>query len=217
MRGSSALRFASPLLIVLVAAGCAPSRVLLAGPERDQAERFFADLPGRISFPLKASFSGVAEPMARDAVPFLAAVSARSPAEEIVGLYDPLGRGVLFLFNDGRRVDVTRGPAADLAGIEGAPTVPAGPLSIARILSGAPGYPVEGGETARRADGGWSLTDDRQVLYTDPGRRFLAGASYRLPGMTVDVLYPDRESPELPRRLAVTFRGAKISLRRDEE
>jgi hypothetical protein len=191
--------------------------VLLAGPEREQAERLFADLQGKVAFPLKASFSGVAEPTGRDAVPFVAAVSAHSPTDEIVGLYDPLGRGVIFLFNDGRRVDVSRGPAADLAGIEGEPSVAAGPLSVARVLSGAPGYPVEGGEAARMADGGWSLTDGRQFLYTDPGRRYLAGASYRLPGVTVLVLYPDRESPEPPPRLAVTFRGAKISLRRDEE
>jgi len=191
--------------------------VLLTGPERDQAERFFAGLPGGVSFPVKATFSGVAEPMARDAIPFVAGVNAPSPSEEVVGVYDPLGRGVLFLANDGRRVDVTRGPAADLAGFRGASALWAGSLSIARVLSGAPGYPVEGGEAARQADGGWSLEEERQVLYTDPGRKFLAGALYRLPGMTVEVSYPDRDSTEPPRRLAVAVRGVKITLRRDEE
>jgi hypothetical protein len=213
----AALRLAAPILIALVAAGCAPSRVVLTGPEGDRAERFFADLPGEVAFPVKASFSGVAEPMARDAVPFIAGVNAPSPAEEAIGVYDPLGRGVLFLSNDGRRLEVSRGPAADLMGIRGVSPLPAGPLSIARLLSGAPGYPVEGGEPARQADGGWSLADDRQVLYSDPGRRFLARASYRLPGMTVEVSYPDRDSPDPPRRLALSVRGAKITLRRDEE
>jgi len=217
VRAPAPFRLAAPLLIALVAAGCAPSRVLLTGPERDQAERFFAGLPGGVSFPVKATFSGVAEPMARDAIPFVAGVNAPSPSEEVVGVYDPLGRGVLFLANDGRRVDVTRGPAADLAGFRGASALWAGSLSIARVLSGAPGYPVEGGEAARQADGGWSLEEERQVLYTDPGRKFLAGALYRLPGMTVEVSYPDRDSTEPPRRLAVAVRGVKITLRRDEE
>jgi len=217
VRGSAPFRLAVPLLIAVAAAGCAPSRVILAGPEGDRAERFFAGLPERVSFPLKATFSGVAQPLARDPVPFVAGVSAPSPGEETVGLYDPLGRGVLFLVNDGRRVEVSPGPAADLLGFRGASPLPAGPLSLARVLSGAPGYPVEGGEPARHADGGWSLRDDRQVLYSDPGRRFLARAEYHLSGMTVEVSYPDRESPEPPRRLAVSVRGTKITLRRDEE
>lgn len=217
MRGLPALRFAVPLLIAVAASGCAPSRVVLTGPEGGRAEAFFADQSAAVAFPVKASFSGVLSPIARDAVPFLAGVSARSPAEETVGLYDPLGRGVLFLANDGRRIEVSRGPAADLAGFPGAQSLESRDLSIARVLSGAPGYPVSGGEASRGGDGAWSLSDDRQTLHSDPGRRFLARASYRLPGMTVEVSYPDRESGGAPARLSLSIRGAGISLRRDEE
>ena len=155
--------------------------------------------------------------MAHDAVPFLAGVNARDPVQETVGVYDPLGRGVAFLENDGVRLVPSRGPAADLAGFRGAPPVAAGPVSLARILSGAPGYPVYGGETFRGEDGGWVLSDERQTLYSDPGRRFLAKAEYRFPGLEATVEYPGRNSPEPPLLLAVAFRGVEISLRRDPE
>jgi len=217
VRGRNALGLAGPLLIALAAAGCAPSRVALTGEEGARAEAFFAGQFAAVAFPVKASFSGILARFARDAVPFLAGVSAPSPAGETVGLYDPMGRGVMFLANDGRRVEVSRGPAADLVGFQGAEPVESGDLSIARVLSGAPGYPVSGGEAARDGDGGVSLTDGRQTLYSDPGRRFLARASYRLPGMTVDVSYPGRESGGPPPRLSLSIRGARITLRRDED
>ncbi len=217
MRGRPARRFAVPLLFALAASGCAPSRAVLTGPEGERAEAFFAGQSAAVSFPVKASFSGVLAPVTRDAVPFLAGVSALSPSGETVGLYDPMGRGVVFLVNDGRRIEVSRGPAAELVGFREAEAVDSGDLSIARVLSGAPGYPVSGGEAARDRDGAWSFSDGRQTLHSDPGRRFLARASYRLPGMTVDVSYPDRESGGPPSRLTLSTRWARITLRRDEE
>ncbi len=191
--------------------------MILTGSEGERAARFFAGLSNGAAFPFKASFSGVAHPLARDAVPFIAGVNAPSPTEERLGLYDPLGRAVAFLANDGRRLESSRGPAADQAGFRGAAPLPAGDVSLARILSGAPGYPVAGGETARSGDGGWVMEDDRQTLYSDPGRRFLVKAEYRFPGMEATVEYPGRESPQPPAVLAVAFRGMKISLRRDTE
>ena len=211
------LRAVAPLLAVLALCGCAPSRTILAGPEADRAERFFAGLPGRVVFPVKASFSGTAAPVAGDAVPFVAGVSAPSPNEEMVGLYDPLGRGVAFLANDGRLVAISCGPAAELAGFRGAAPLDAGPVSLGRILSGAPGYPTAGGEAARLDDGAWSLSDGRQTLRSDPGRRFLAGAEYRVPGMRVTVDYPGRDSADPPERLVLSVRGVKFTLRRDPE
>ena len=211
------LRAAAPLLAALAFFGCASSRILPAGPEADRALRFFAGLPERVAFPVKASFSGIAVPVSRGPVPFVAGVSASSPLEETVGLYDPLGRGVAFLSNDGRRVAVSRGPAADLAGFRGAAPVDAGPLSLGRILSGAPGYPVAEAEAGRYADGAWSLSDGRQTLRSDPGRRFLAGAEYRLPGMRVTVDYPGRESADPPERIVLSVRGVEFTLRRDAE
>ena len=191
--------------------------MIVTGPEADRVERFFAGLPGRVVFPVKASFSGIAAPVARNPVPFVAGVNASSPETETLGLYDPLGRGVAFLSNDGRRVEVSRGPAADLAGFGGAAPVDAGPVSMARILSGAPGYAVAGAEAARYEDGAWWLSDGRQALRSDPGRRFLAGAEYRFPGMRVTVDYPGRESSDPPERIVLSVRGAKFTLRRDPE
>lgn len=217
MRGLHALWIGALSLLAFAAAGCAPSRTVLTGPEGGRAEAFFAGQFTAVAFPVKASFSGVMVPFLRDAVPFVAGINARTAAEETVGLYDPMGRGVLFLANDGRRVEVSPGPAADLLGFRGAQPLASGDISVARILSGGPGYPVSGGEAARDPDGGWSLTDGRQTLHSDPGRRFLARAEYRLPGMNVEVSYPDRDSAGPPPRLALSIRGARITLRRDEE
>jgi len=211
------LRAVAPLLAVVALCACAPSRMTVKGPEADHAERFFAGLPGRVVFPVKASFSGTAAPVAGDVVPFVAGVSAASPGEEMLGLYDPLGRAVAFLSNDGHRVEISRGPAADLAGFRGADPIDTGPVSIARILSGAPGYAVTAAEAARYEDGAWSLSDGRQSLRSDPGRRFLAGAEYRVAGMRVTVDYPGRASPDPPERIVLSVRGAKFTFRRDTE
>ena len=212
------LRTVAPLLAVLALCGCAPSPAIVTGPEADRAECFFAGLPGRVGFPVKASFSGTAVPVAGNVVPFVAGVSAPSPGEETLGLYDPLGRGVAFLANDGRRVSISRGPAADLAGFRGAAPLDAGPVSLARILSGAPGYELApAAEAGRYEDGAWSLSDGRQTLRSDPGRRFLAGAEYRVPGMRVTVDYPGRVSADPPERIVLSVRGAKFTLRRDPE
>lgn len=207
----------SVLACAALAAGCAPSRTLLTGPEGDRAARFFAGLTETAAFPLKASFSGVARPLAHDAVPFIAGVNASGPGRETVGIYDPLGRGVAFVSNDGRRLVASRGPAADQAGFRGAAPVAAGPVSLGRILSGAPGYPVDGGETFRAGDGSWVLSDERQTLYSDPDRRFLAKAEYRFPGLQATVDYPGRTAPDPPGRIEASFRGVDISLRRDPE
>jgi hypothetical protein len=211
------LRAVAPLLAAAALCACAPSRMTVTGPEADRAERFFAGLPGRVAFPVKASFSGTAVPVAGDVVPFVAGISAPSPWEETLGLYDPLGRAVAFLADDGRRVEISRGPAADLAGVRGAAPGDAGPVSLARILSGAPGYAVAGGEAARTGDGAWWLSDGRQTLRSDPGRRFLAGAEYRVPGLRVTVDYPGRGSPDPPERIVLSVRGVTFTLRRDLE
>ncbi|HSQ15140.1 MAG TPA: hypothetical protein VLQ94_02400 [Candidatus Binatia bacterium] len=216
-RSARPLRPVAALLVAAALCSCAPAATIVTGPEADRAERFFAVLPGQVVFPVKASYSGTAAPAAGDAVPFLAGISAPSPEEETVGLYDPLGRGVAFLANDGRRVAVSRGPAADLAGFRGAAPIDAGPVSLARILSGDPGYAVAATEAARYDDGAWSLSDGRQTLRSDPGRRFLAGAEYRVPGMRVTVDYPGRESADPPERIVLSVRGAKFTLRRDTE
>jgi len=216
-RATKPLRAVAPLLAAVALCACAPSRTIVTGPEADRAERFFAGLPGQVVFPVKTSFSGTAAPVAGDAVPFLAGISAASPEEEIVGLYDPLGRGVAFLANDGRRVAISRGPAADLAGFRGAAPIDAGPVSMARILSGAPGYAAAAAEAGRYEDGAWSLSDGRQTLRSDPGRRFLAGAEYRVHGMRVTVDYPGRMSADPPERIVLSVRGATFTLRRDSE
>ncbi|MGZ8461129.1 MAG: hypothetical protein ACXWW2_11940 [Candidatus Deferrimicrobiaceae bacterium] len=212
-----ALRAVAPLLAALALCGCAPSRTIVTGPEADRAERFFAALPGRVVFPVKASFSGIAVPAGRDPIPFVAGVNASSPETETLGLYDPFGRGVAFLENDGRRLAITRGPAAESAGFRGASPLDAGPVSIARIRSGAPGYEAAAAEAARFEDGAWSLSDGRQTLRSDPGRRFLAGAEYRLPGIRLTVDYPGRESADPPERIVLSVRGVKFTLRRDAE
>ncbi|GAB4231013.1 MAG: hypothetical protein OHK0028_05750 [Deltaproteobacteria bacterium] len=217
MNPRAPLRAAAPLLAVVALCGCAPSRALLAGPEAGRAQRFFSDLCGRAAFPVKASYSGIAAPVARNPVPFVAGVNATAPDRETLGVYDPLGRGVAFLVNDGRRVAVERGPAAELAGFRGAAPVDAGPVSLGRILSGAPAYPVAGGEASRQGDGAWVFSDARQKLQSDPSRRFLAGAEYRFPGMRVTVEYPGRASADPPDRIVLSVRGVQFTLRRDEE
>jgi len=203
------------LAVAALASGCAPSRILLSGPEGELAERFFVRLSESAPFPVKASFSGVAHPRGRDAMPFLAGVNAPGPAEETLGLYDPMGAAVAFLSNDGRVLAIRRGPAADLAGDWKAGATASDALSLGRILSGAPGYPVAGGEMSRADDGAWVLTDERQTLQTDSGRRFLVKAQYRVNGMEVTVEYPDRLSAAPPARIDASVRGLKISLRRD--
>jgi len=76
---------------------------------------------------------------------------------------------------------------------------------------------MAGGEAVRTGDGAWSLSDGRQTLRSDPGRRFLAGAEYRFSGMRVTVDYPARESADPPERIVLSVRGAKFTLRRDPE
>ncbi|MBI5420083.1 MAG: hypothetical protein HZA60_08335 [Deltaproteobacteria bacterium] len=207
---------------LLLGAGCAPARYRLAGEEARGAEEFFAAATA-LSFPIEASYSGVAE-FSERVVPFVAGVNSRTPAEETVGFYDSLGRAVLFLAHDGSRVTISPGPAADelpswyLHGIpDGGVGLEAGPVSFGRILSGAPGYPVNGGQVGRSNDGRWVFEDGRQTLFSDPSRRLLSRAEYEISGRRVTVTYPGRESPGPPPLVTVEISGAKIVLRRDAE
>lgn len=134
-----------------------------------------------------------------------------------MGVYDPMGRPALFLSNDGSRITVTRGPAAGDSLPQHLPTVPAGPVSLGRILSGAPGYAVEGGELSRTKDGGWVFENGRQTLFSDPTRRFLLRAEYDFRGKRVTVSYPGRDAPGPPPLVRLEVSGAKIVLRRDTE
>ncbi len=217
MRGRARPRLA-PLFFcaaLLAAAGCAPSRTVLTGAEGDQAARFFARLAVEAPFPVKASFSGIARPRGRDALAFIAGVNAAGPASETLGLYDPAGGAVAFLANDGRSVALKRGPMAELAGLKEDARLYPGPVSLARILSGAPGYPVSGGEASRDRDGRWVLSDERQTLFSDPGRRFLSRAEYRAGDVEATVEYPERTEAAPPAMIALKVRGIPISLRRD--
>jgi hypothetical protein len=56
--------------------------VVLTGPEGGRAEAFFAGQSTALAFPVKASFSGVLLPYLRDAVPFVAGISAASADED---------------------------------------------------------------------------------------------------------------------------------------
>jgi hypothetical protein len=144
-------------------------------------------------------------------------VNSRSPAEETVGVYDPMGRPVLFLANDGVRITVSWARAAGGSPQRELPQVQAGPVSLGRILSGAPGYPVEGGDLGRTAEGEWVLEDGRQRLFSDPSKRLLSRAEYDFPGKRVKVSYPGRETSGPPPLVAIEVSGAMISLRRDAE
>lgn len=201
--------------LAFLASGCAPSRTLLKGPEAKEAESFFARIAEAAAFPVQATFSGIARPFGRDTMPFIAGVNASSPVSESAGLYDPMGGAAAFISNNGRVLSVTRGPMAHLAGLGADTLLLAGPVSLGRALSGAPAYPVSGGEAARGEDGGWILADARQTLYSDPGRRFLTKAEYRVEDVKSTVEYPGRSSAAPPGEIRVTLRGMSISLRRD--
>lgn len=150
-------------------------------------------------------------------VPFIVGVNSRAPSDETVGFYDPLGRPVMFLSNDGMRVTVSRGVAAGDFPPPDLPPVRTGPVSLGRILSGAPGFPVDGGEPGRTTDGLWVLEDGRQAVYSDPNRRFLSRAEYEFSDTKVAVSYPGREAPGPPPVISIEISGAKILLRRDAE
>ena len=77
--------------------------------------------------------------------------------------------------------------------------------------------PISSFLATARGFGAWSFSDGRQTLRSDPGRRFLAGAEYRLPGMRVTVDYPGRESADPPERIVLSVRGVEFTLRRDAE
>lgn len=185
------------------------------------ASGFFA--AAAVSFPVVASFSGSAEVPGRT-VPLVAGVNSRAPDRETVGIYDPLGRAVLFLDNEGGKVSVTRGPAAaeylgaDVRRVPDGEVVPgAEGISLGRVLAGAPGFPVAGGAPGRAPTGAWVLEDGRQVLFSDPARNLLARAEYEIAGKRFVVSYPGREGSGPPRTVTIEVRGAKMTLRRDEE
>lgn len=169
-----------------------------------------------VSFPIHASFSGIAE-LRGSTVPLVAGLSSRTASEEILGFYDPMGHAVMFLRNDGESVSVTRGPAAKEFPPGDTRPLVAGPVSLGRILSGAPGYPVSGGEAERGADGEWVFAGKGQTLFSDPSRRLLSRAEYDISGKHVTVTYPGRDSPGPPRTVEVEVMGNRIVLRRDAE
>jgi hypothetical protein len=221
LRGAAAAGIAAALAASIGAVcltGCAPARYRLAGDEARDARKFFASAPR--TFPAASSFSGIAW-LRGSPYPFVAGVSSRTSPDETVGFYDPLGRAVLFLANDGARLSLSPGPVAAELPEGSLPVgefaVAAGPLSLAGILSGAPGYPVGGGTPSRADDGGWVLADGRQTLFSDPSRRHLARAEYELAGVRVAVSYPGREDPGPPPVVTIETRGAKIFMRRDSE
>lgn len=196
-------------------AGCSPIRHRLAGEEAGQASAFFASTAA-VRYPVVASFSGVAEIRGR-VLPLVAGVRSEGPSEDAVGIYDSLGRAVLFLENHEGRLTLSRGPAAGEFLPRDLPSLFAGPVSVGRILTGAPGYPVGEGETGRTNGGAWVFRDDRQLLVSDPGRRVVARAEYDLSGKRIAVTYPDREPAGPPARVEVELPGARILLRRDAE
>jgi hypothetical protein len=201
--------------VVVLATGCAPAWQRLNGEEARTAAVFFASTAD-VSFPIRTSFSGVAEISGRT-VPFLAGLYSRTPSEETLGFYDPMGRAVLFVRNDGESVSVTRGPAAKEFPPKDIRRLDAGAVSLGRILSGAPGYPAAGGEAGVTASGEWVLAGKGQTLFSDPSRRLLSRAEYDISGKRVTVTYPGRESPGPPRTVKVEVMGNKVVLRRDAE
>lgn len=216
-RGGARFRAACATAAVAVAlsAGCAPAWQRLDGEEARTAAVFFASTAD-VSFPIRTSFSGVAEISGRT-VPFLAGLYSRSPTEETLGFYDLMGRAVLFLRNDGESVSVTRGPAAKEFPPGDIHPLDAGAVSLGRILSGAPGYSAAGGEASVTANGAWVLAGRGQTLFSDPSRRLLSRAEYDISGKRVTVTYPGRDSPGPPRTVTVEVMGNKVVLRRDAE
>lgn len=216
-RGAAAAgaAFLFALGVVASGAGCAPARQRLAGEAAREATGFFASAAD-VSFPLAASFSGIAEDSGRS-VPILAGLSSRTATEEILGVYDPLGHAVLFLRNEGGTMSVTRGPAAQEFPPEDLGPLEVGPVSLGRVLSGAPGYLPGGGEVGVTGDGAWVLSGRGQTLFSDPSRRLLVRAEYDISGKRITVTYPGRDSPGPPRTVEVEVMGNKVVLRRDQE
>jgi hypothetical protein len=196
-------------------AGCAPARQRLVGEEARAAAVFFTSTAD-VSFPLRASFSGIAEISGRS-VPILAGIWSRTESEEVLGIYDPMGHAVLFLRNEGGIVTVTRGPAAKEFPPKDVRPLDAGPVSLGRILSGAPGYSAAGGETGITARGEWVLAGKGQTLFSDPSRRMLSRAEYDISGKRVTVTYPGRDSPGPPGTVEVEVMGNRVVFRRDVE
>ncbi len=213
---------AALLPALLLVGACAPGRQALRGEDARTASEFFAAC-GAVAFPVVASYTASAE-LRGKTVPFVAGVNAQAPDAETVGVYDPLGHAVLLLASVGGTVRISRGPAAEeLLGADVERIPPGGTafrsegFSFGRVLSGAPGFPVTGGEPGRGRDGAWVLRDGPQRLFTDPSRRALARAEYEISGRRVTVSYPGREGSGPPRTIAIEVRGAKMTLRRDEE
>ncbi len=206
----------APALFLALAAACAPVRYRIAGEEAVAAAALFAAATP-LEFPVRASFSGYAE-LPGKSVPLVAGENSREPSSETVGLYDPLGRPFLFVENDGHFLRFARGAAAGDALPDRLPVLPAGPVSIARVLSGAAGYPLSGMEAARGKDGGFILYDKRQTLFSDPARRVLSRAEYTIGGKRFVVSYPGRSANGVPpATVEIEGMGGRIVLRRDAE
>ncbi len=203
------------LVIALLCCGCA-GRGLLPEAESREAAAFFAGAASRFPLPASSSFSGVVE-KGGDAFPFIAGVNARGGGDESIGLFDPMGRVVMLVSGNGTVLALEAGPVAGPLAPLGGKKMPAKDLSLGRILWGAPGYPVGGGECRLSGDGGWQFSDGRQTLRTDPDRRFIAVAEYTIADRSVSVSYPGREMATLPPLVRFEVLGASIELRRDTE
>jgi len=188
---------------------------MLTDSDVAKARSFFASIAEEATFPVAASFSGVARSAGRGPMPFIVGINAVSPDSEKLGFYEPMGGAIAFLANTGGVISITRGPMANLAGLGRDGMIAAGPISLGRILSGAPGYSVSGGEAMLGKDGGWILADGNQTLFSDPGRSFLAKAEYRFVGVKTTVEYPDRSSAP-PQVISVAVRGMSVLLRKDQ-
>lgn len=195
---------------------CAPFRQRLGGEEAGEAATFFAS-SADVSFPVHASFSGIAELSSGRSFPFIAGLFSRTPLEETLGFYDPMGHAIFYLGNAGGRMSVTRGPAAKEFPPGNLRPLETGPLSIGRILSGAPGRIPSGGEVGTGGDGAWIHAGEGQVLFSDPARKTLSRAEYDISGKRVTVTYPERDLPGIPRIVEVEVMGNRIVLRRDAE
>lgn len=136
---------------------------------------------------------------------------------ETVGFYDPMGGPVLFVFNDGGSLKISRGAAAGEFPVESADPIPVGPFSLFRILSGGPGYQIDNGDVGRTEEGEWVFENGRQRLFSDPQRLFLARAEYRFRGAKVAVSYPERESAGPPPSVSIEAGDVKVRMRRDIE
>jgi hypothetical protein len=207
---------AALLLATLLGASCAPTRPLLGAAERDEAWRFFRGRWAAASFPARGSFSGTAA-LPSGTWPLLVGVEALAPDRETAGLFTPFGQEVALVRNDGEKLSFEAGPFAGPMAALDRKRLPLPGFSLGRLFSGAPAFePVEG-ECSRGEEGEWLCEGKGQTLRSDPERRFLASARYRVAGEEFSVSYPGWDGSAVPASLAISGRGTTVAVRRDPE